>query len=260
MIYFGSEDGTVYAMSAKNGHIRWTYHAAGAVKAALSLKNGILYFGDYSGRVQAVRASTGHRVWMAKTSGAKFGFSSGQFYSTAAVAFGRVYVGNTDGFVYSFAASNGALAWSHRTSGYVYASPAVADIPHYGPTVYIGSYDGRFYALDARSGRVKWSRKAAGRISGSATIVGNIVYFADLQSRSTTGLSVRSGSVLFRFPRGGFTPVVSDGKKIYLTGYSSLYGLLPKTAEQRAAARRRIREQHKRERRARRAHRRKRKH
>ena len=53
---------------------------------------------------------------------------------------------------------------------------------------------------------------------------------------------------MFKFPHGGFNPVISDGRKLYLTGYASLYGLAPKTAEQRAAARRRIRARHARER------------
>ena len=136
-----------------------------------------------------------------------------------------------------------------KTSNYVYASPAVTDIPHFGPTVYIGSYDGTFYALDARSGNVKWQRNApAGASRARPTIVGSIVYFANLAARTTIGLAVRSGAPLFKFPHGGFNPVISDGHRLYLTGYSSLYGLIPKTAEQRAAARRRVREQHKSER------------
>ena len=260
MLFFGSEDGTVYALDASNGHVRWTYRAPGAVKSGLALNDGILYFGDYSGHVQAVRASNGHKVWSAKTEGAKFGFASGQFYSTPAVAFGRVYLGNTDGFVYSFATTNGKLAWSKRTSNYVYASPAVADIPHFGPTVYIGSYDGTFYALNARSGSVRWQRKAGGKISGSATIVGNIVYFANLAARTTIGLAVRSGNVVFRFPHGGFNPVISDGQRLYLEGYSSLYGLIPKTAAERAAAGRRVREQRRQERSRKRHERRQKRH
>src|SRR5204862_5289239 len=65
----------------------------------------------------------------------------GQFYSSPAVAFGRVYMGNTDGRVYSFGARTGTLAWATSTGAYVYASPAVADLPALGPTVYIGSYE-----------------------------------------------------------------------------------------------------------------------
>ena len=67
------------------------------------------------------------------------------------------------------------------------------------PTVYVGSYDGNFYALDARSGKVRWKYKAPGRISGAATVVGGIVYFGDLQSRTTTGLNARTGRRVVRF-------------------------------------------------------------
>ena len=84
---------------------------------------------------------------------ARFGLGAGNFYSTPAVAYGRVYMGNTDGRVYSFSAAGGKLAWSHSTGGYVYASPAVAPVPGGRPLVYVGSYSGRFYALDARTRR-----------------------------------------------------------------------------------------------------------
>ena len=110
-----------------NGHVDWTYHASGAIKGGPALVGGVLYFGDYAGRAYAVNAVNGHQIWAVGTSGAHFGFGSGQFYATPAVAFGRVYMGNTDGRVYSFGARNGALAWATATGAYVYASAAVAD-------------------------------------------------------------------------------------------------------------------------------------
>ena len=178
--------------------------------------------------MHAIRQSSGKRIWSATTNGARFGTSSGQFYATPALAYGRVYIGNTDSNVYSFSASSGKLAWRTGTEGYVYASAAVAQVPGGKPTVYLGSYDGRFYALDAKSGKVRWRHKAPGRISGAATIVGDIVYFGDLQSRTTTGLNARSGRKVFKFGRGGFNPVVSDGRNLYVVGYASLSQLRPK--------------------------------
>jgi outer membrane protein assembly factor BamB len=228
-VYFGSEDGTVYALRAKDGSVAWRYKAAGAVKGALALADGKLYFGDYGGRVHAIRESSGKRVWSVTTHGAKFGTSSGQFYASAAVAYGRVYIGNTDSYVYSFSAATGKLAWRTGTGGYVYASAAVAQVPGGKPTVYVGSYDARFYALDAKTGKVRWKRKAPGRISGAATVVGDIVYFGDLKSRTTTGLGARTGRKVFRFGRGGFNPVVADGRFLYVVGYSSLSRLRPRT-------------------------------
>jgi outer membrane protein assembly factor BamB len=121
-LYFGDQGGTVRALDAGSGHTLWTYHASGAVKGGISYADGILYFGDYAGRAYALSARTGHQIWAVSTNGAKFGFGSGEFYSSPAVAFGRVYMGNTDGRVYSFAAKTGQLAWATGTGAYVYSS------------------------------------------------------------------------------------------------------------------------------------------
>ncbi len=230
-LYFGSENGTVYAMDAGSGAVRWRFKADGAVKGGLALSDGRLYFGDYGGRAYAIRQSTGGQVWRASTNGGRFGLGAGNFYSTPAVAYGRVYMGNTDGRVYSFAASSGELAWSHSTGGYVYGSPAVAAVPGGRPLVYIGSYSGRFFALDARSGAERWSRGGNGKISGGASVIGDIVYYADLGNKRTIGLDARSGRKVFEHERGSYNPVVSDGETIYLTGYHALYGLVPLSAQ-----------------------------
>ena len=225
-VFFGSQDGTVYALDASNGHVAWTYHATGAVKASPSLSDGVLYFGDYSGHVQAVSEQTGQRVWLSSSEGALLG--SGTFYSTAAVVYGRVFLGNTDGRVYAYDASAGRLDWAVQTGAYVYASPAVTNAPGLGPTIYLGSYDGTFYALNARSGSIAWQYNAHGRISGSATIVGRTVYFADLGEHRTYGLGISTGRLLFQMNTGAFDPVISDGTDVYLTGYTGLYGLAPR--------------------------------
>ena len=228
-VFFGSQDGTVYALNARTGQTRWTYHAGGAVKASPTLKNGVLYFGDYSGHLQAVSERTGQRFWDSGSEGALLG--SGTFYSTAAVAYGRVYLGNTDGRIYAYDATSGSLDWAVQTGAYVYASPAVANAPGLGPTIYLGSYDGNFYALNARSGHIDWTHAAHGRISGSATIIGRIVYFADLGTRHTLGLDISTGHVALNFPAGSFDPVIADEHTLYLTGYNALYALEPTTAE-----------------------------
>jgi outer membrane protein assembly factor BamB len=226
-LYFGDQSGTLYSLNAATGKLNWTYQASGAIKGGPALSNGVLYFGDYEGRAYAVNASNGDQIWAVNTNGADLGFGSGNFYSTPAVAFGRVYMGNTDGRVYSFAKSTGQLAWATGTGAYVYASAAVADVPGLGPTVYLGSYDGNFYAFNAQSGAIRWTHPAGGKISVSATIVGNVVYYSDLGSRSTAGLDLRTGRQVFGFPDGAFNPVVADAGAIYLSGYSKLYEMLP---------------------------------
>jgi outer membrane protein assembly factor BamB len=234
-LYFGDQGGTVYSLNTASGRQNWSYHASGAVKGGPAYAGGNIYFGDYAGRAYCLSANTGRQVWAVSTSGTAFGFGSGNFYATPSVAFGRVYMGNTDGRVYSFAVGSGSLAWATATGAYVYASAAVGDIPGLGPTVYLGSYDGNFYAFDARSGAIRWTHPAGGKISGSATIVNNVVYYADLGTKTSTGLDARTGKQVASFKDGAFTPVIADDRALYLIGQQRLYQLLPATPTAHAA-------------------------
>lgn len=229
-VYFGDQGGTVYALNARTGAERWSYQASGAVKGGLALSDGDVYFGDYASHVYALAAKTGHEIWNISTGGGAFGFESGTFYTTPAVAFGRVYMGNTNGFVYSFDAKTGELAWRVSTGAYVYSSAAVADIKGLGPTVFVGSYNGDFYALNAQSGATRWSHRDADgdRISGSPTVVNNVVYYSNLDDKLTTGLNVHTGNTVFSFHDGAFSPVVATPGAIFLSGHYVLYKLVPR--------------------------------
>jgi outer membrane protein assembly factor BamB len=219
-VFLGDQGGTVYSFRTYDGHLNWTFSASGAVKGGVAFAHDTIYFGDYGGHVYAVNAANGREVWSAG--------GGGTFYSTPAVAFGRVYLGNTGGSVDAYWANSGAEAWSASTGAYVYASPAVADIPGLGPTVYIGSYDGTVYAYDAASGGVRWRHPAGGRIDGSATVLGNVVFYSSLGSNTTAGLDVRTGRKVFSFPDGEFSQVITDGKVVFLIGYSTIYQMIPR--------------------------------
>jgi outer membrane protein assembly factor BamB len=225
-VYFGVENGELFAMSTGKGQVRWSTPLGGAIKAAPAYKDGKLFVGDYGGHMNAVDAKTGELVWQSGSLGPGFG-GSGAFYSTPAVAYGRVYAGNNDARVYSYDTSNGELAWSYSTGGYAYSGPAVANTRHSPPTVFIGSFDGNVYALDAKDGSVRWSRSAGGQVIGSLSAIGDIVYVAEFTNKTTSGFMMRSGKRVFRYPKGTYTPVISDGRRIYLTGYSSITALQP---------------------------------
>jgi len=225
-VYFGCEDGNLYALNTNNGTIRWATQLGGPVKSAPAYYGGKLFVGDYGGYMNAVDADSGKLVWQSGSLGPGFG-ASGAFYSTPAVAYGRVYAGNNDGRVYSFETGDGELAWSYSTGGYAYSGPAVANTRHSPPTVFIGSFDGNVYALDAKDGSLRWSRSAGGQVIGSLSAVGDIVYAAEFTNKTTSGFMMRSGRRVFRYPKGTYTPVISDGRRIYLTGYSSITALEP---------------------------------
>ncbi len=224
--YFGCEDGGLYALNTISGAVRWATQLGGPVKSAPAYYGGRIYVGDYGGYMNAVDAKSGKLIWQSGSLGPGFG-ASGQFYSTPAVAYGRVYSGNNDGRVYSFDISDGELAWSYSTGGYAYSGPTVANTQHSPPTVFIGSFDGNVYALDAKDGDLRWSRSAGGQVIGSLSAVGDIVYVAEFSDKTTSGFMMRSGKRVFRYGYGTYTPVISDGRRIYLTGYSSITALQP---------------------------------
>jgi outer membrane protein assembly factor BamB len=235
-VYFGCEDGGLYALSTISGNVRWATQLGGEVKAAPAYYGGRLYVGDYGGYMNAVDAKSGKLLWQSGSLGPGFG-ASGAFYSTPAVAYGRVYSGNNDGRVYSFEASDGELAWSYSTGGYAYSGPTVANTQHSPPTVFIGSFDGNIYALDAKDGGERWSRSAGGQVIGSLSAIGDIVYVAEFTGKTTSGFMMRSGKKVFEYPYGTYTPVISDGRRLYLTGYSSITALEPFTPRPKAAPR-----------------------
>lgn len=220
-LYVGDAEGNVYCLLALNGRTLWRFHVGGAVKGAIAYDRGRLFFGAYDGYLYSLRARDGKLLWRSRSARDLFG-GHGAFYSTPAVAYSRVYLGSTDGHVYSFGERSGKLRWSYGTGGYVYGSPAVWD-----GRVFVGSYSSRFYAFDAATGRVLWTFHANGPISGSATVVDGVVYFATLHRR-TYALDARTGKQLWTFPDGAFTPVVTDGKRLYLVGWGKIYAFSPR--------------------------------
>ena len=220
-IYVGDYTGNVYCLRDLDGKTLWTFRAGGAVKGAIAYDRGRIFFGAYDGRLYALRASDGKPVWRAQSNRDWLG-NHGQFYSTPSVAHSRVYLGSTDGHVYSYGEESGKLRWSYRTGGFVYGSPAV-----WHGHVFVGSYDHTFYAFDAATGVVLWKFPTNGPISGSATVVDGIVYFATLKRR-TYGLDATTGKEVWTYPDGAFTPVVTDGQRLYVVGWGKLYAFSPR--------------------------------
>lgn len=225
-VIVGCECGSLFAFDGETGEMVWETELGGAVKAAPAVSEGVAYVGDYGGQFSAVRVKDGSIKWQSGSQGAGFG-RTGRIYATAAVGFGRVYVGSLDSRMYSFEKETGELAWSQSTGDWVYAAPVLASTPSSPPTVYFGSYDGTFYALDARSGDVRWQKDIGGQISGAGSLIGETVYVAELRGTSTIGFRANDGEQAFEFHDGAYNPVISDGKRIFLTGRNRLYALKP---------------------------------
>jgi outer membrane protein assembly factor BamB len=225
-LYVGDWNGDVWAFDANHGRVLWRRRVAhAAIKGALAYADGHLFVGAYDGHVYCL-TRRGKVLWRGSAQPRLFGGSD--FYSTPAVAYGRVYIGSTDGKVYAFGAATGHRLWSHSTGGYVYASPAV-----WQQRVLVGSYSGKFSAFDAGTGEPDWTFHAGGPISGSAVVVDGVAYFSTLHEHGlkngrTYALDARTGKELWTFPDGKYTPVVAVEGRLFLVGYGIVYGMVEK--------------------------------
>jgi outer membrane protein assembly factor BamB len=227
-LYIGSDNGTLFALDSASGKDRWTFKAAHVIKASPSYDRGRIFFGDYGGAMFALRASDGKLLWRTDTETLAPG-GEGGFYSSPAIANGLVYAGRDDGTVYAFDAKSGKYSWSVDTNQPIYGSPAVADVPGTpGPTVYIGSYNHRLYAIDALNGKVRWRFDVGGSIPGTAVVIGHTVYTSSFATRKSIGIDVLTHKKVFSYDSPGYTPMVSDGRSLYLVGYYSLHRFVPK--------------------------------
>jgi outer membrane protein assembly factor BamB len=225
-LYLGTDKTNVVALRASDGKVLWQFNSPAAIKASPSFHRGRLFVADYESGMFCLDASSGRLLWRTNTSKVP-PFGEGGFYSSPAVAFGRVYAGRDDGTIYAFDERTGKVDWTFATHNFVYGSPAVAEVPGTPPSVYIGSYDEHFYALDARSGKQRWRYDVGGAVPGTATVIGHTVYTSSFKTRKAIGIDVRSHRRTFEMDQAGYTPMVSDGRRLYLIGYYELIGLQP---------------------------------
>lgn len=248
VLYFGSDDGNIYAVDAATGRQNWKYSTGGPVPATPAVSGGLVYCPSYDGKFYAIEAQSGNLRWKTATAGERRFEAKGLhgmqpksqtfadpydiFLSSPVVAEGTVYFGSGDGNLYALDAVSGAVRWKFQTGDVVHASPAYAN-----GTLYFGSWDSYFYAVDAATGKEKW-RFHGGEdrfihnqvgFQSSPVVAGGVVY-TGCRDSNVYALDAATGQEKWRFNNAGSwvisSPVVAGGKVLFATSDSSLFHAL----------------------------------
>jgi len=244
VIYFGSDDGSVYAVDADGRQI-WKRVTGGPVSATPAVDHGVVYVGSYDGKFYALNAHTGAPKWKFSTGGERHFEAKGLdglqpknqtiadpydiYLSSPVVAKGLVYFGSGDGNLYALDANSGELRWKFATGDVVHASPAYVN-----GVVYFGSWDSYFYAVDATTGKEKW-RFHGGEdplihnqvgFQSSPAVVNGIVY-TGCRDSNLYAIDAATGTEKWHFNNESSwvitSPAVAQGKVYFATSDSALY-------------------------------------
>jgi outer membrane protein assembly factor BamB len=175
-VYFGSGDGSVYAVDAVSGSLKWAFKTGDVVHASPAVADGTLYIGSWDSYFYALDAMTGAERWRFKTGEDPVIHNQVGIQSSAAVVDGVVFFGCRDSKLYALDERTGAKVWAFDNKGsWVIGSPAVKD----GKVYFTTSDTGLFHAVDARTGvdlfslSFKWPMFSSPAIAGTIAYVGS---------------------------------------------------------------------------------------
>jgi eukaryotic-like serine/threonine-protein kinase len=175
-VYFGSSDGNLYALNAKEGSLKWKFKTNGIIHTSPAVSDGTIFIGSWDTNLYAIDAHTGKEKWKFKT-GEQPGYHILEgIQASPAIADSIVYFGARDGFFYALDANTGKMIWNFSTdNSWVLTTAAIKD-----RVVYFGTSDTYLLlALDAKTGKKKYSMKANGYVYSSPAIAGHTAYFGD---------------------------------------------------------------------------------
>jgi outer membrane protein assembly factor BamB len=226
VIYAGSEDYRIYALSPDNGDEIWSLATDDWIQSSPAVAaDGTIYVGSWDFFLYAL-SPEGHLLWWFET--------DNFIYSSPAVGpNGNIYFGSADTFLYCVDPA-GNLRWVFPTGDWIDSSPAIGN----DGTVYFGSWDGFFYAVNDQGLR-EWEYYTGEiLVSSPALDRAGRVYFGagnHLLALDTNPELSEEERLLWSFETGGLvdsSPAIgSDGTVYFGSGDGRLYAVGPDGTE-----------------------------
>ncbi len=223
LLYFGSDDGNLYALDSESGTELWRFHTEKPVNSSPAVSNGIIYFQSNDGFTYALDAQKGQEKWKTNTGPDRptdYDFLS----SSPAVQDNTVYIAGGNGNLYALDANSGEELWIVSMIGLnpVRSSPAVV-----GDTVYFTA-ENQILALDKKTGKENWKYKSTALARSSPAVADGIIVFGDNGSM-IYALDSKTGAEKWRYRIQYYwvvsTAAISNGV-VYIGGDDSYLNAL----------------------------------
>ncbi len=172
-VYFGCNDGKVYALGADELRKEWEFQTGDKVWSTPVVNGETVYVSSFDKKVYALSAADGTEKWHFEAEGA--------IVSAPLVYNDTVYIGSFDRHIYALDAADGSLRWRSEVEAdkWFWAQPVAYDNVIYAPNL-----DGKVYMLDAKNGyEVAGPVELGSPVSSSPVVVGDKVIIASQEGR-----------------------------------------------------------------------------
>ena len=227
-VFFGSQEGSFYAVDVATGEQQWVFEADGFISTAPAISdNGIVFFGSADNNLYGVDAETGDTEIVGET--------AGSITVSPAVVDGTVMFASGDGNLYAVDINTGEQEWRFVPDGFasgLWTAPTVVD-----NTVYIGQSDD-LYAVDATTGSGEWTFETGGTIDEPPTVADGIVFVGSRDNNfyavdAATGDQQWEFNVEQQVGVGWTAPTVAQGTVFVAFLEDNLYALEAATGDEK---------------------------
>ena len=189
-VYFGSNDGNLYAVSLQEGAEIWRFPTGNLPHSNPAVADGTVFVGSEDGQCYAIDAKTGQERWR---------FAIGPDADSPAVMDGTVIICGGEQMrrsLYAINGRDGTERWRFSNDSSWFTAHAVADTRVFLTT---GSY---VSALDLHSGEERWRMTTEDHIGEGIVVASDTVYAND--SGRLLALNAQDGTVRWRTPPDQF--------------------------------------------------------
>lgn len=190
VVYIGSYDKHLYALSAETGELLWRYRTGAAIDGSPAVHDGFVYIGSHDRNIYALDAASGDPAWMYGTRGVVRGsptvrndtlFMGAHCNYEVCVSFYDIKWPRT-GYLYAFDRSTGDLRWERELS-----TEGVTTTPAADDTFVYVTGGGEIVALAPETGAIEWEHavqdttflaspvRAGDRVYAASNTIGEIV-------------------------------------------------------------------------------------
>ncbi len=201
MVFLPLANGTLVALDAVSGALRWRSEFGGYISAApASDERGVYIATEIRAEGKStVPAATGALRLIGKQSGVTLWVRSlpAPIRTALAVNSTNVFAGTVDGKLYSIKKSTGEVAWVKSNPFPFNSHPLLSD-----NRLYVGDEIGNLLAIEQNNGRTSWRYRTRGPLRASVAISGGTV-FAGSTDSFVYALSEKTGRLRWRSRTGG---------------------------------------------------------